>query len=155
MRIERFTQRAQEAIVAAQQLATEEGNPQLEAIHLLYSLVEQPDGVVPAVIERLGHEPGAVAERLRAEIGRLPKVQGETQLTLSDEARRILSDSHPLAERMHDEFVSTEHLLLAILEVAPRCAAAGILGELGIDQAWVLLALTAISGSQRVTCYNR
>ncbi len=155
MRTERFTQRAQEAIVAAQELATAEGNPQLEPLHLLYSLVEQPDGVVPAVLERLDQDPASVAQQLRDEIAKLPKVQGAyAQLTLGDEARKVLSDSHPLAQRMHDEFVSTEHLLLAILESAAGSSAGRLLIGRGVDQPSVLQALTAIRGSQRVTSEN-
>ena len=115
MRIERFTQKAQEAVLSAQQLAEGEGHGQLEALHLLYALVEQPDGVVSAVLERMGHDPAALAGRIRGELAKLPKVSGATQLTLSEDARRVLSDSHPLAERMRDEYVSTEHLLLTII----------------------------------------
>ena len=155
MRTERFTQRAQQAIVAAQQLATDEGNPQLEPVHLLYSLVEDPDGVVPAVLERLGHDPASVAQQLREEIARLPRVQGASaQLTLGEEARRVLSDSHLVSQRMHDEYVSTEHLLLAILESAPGSGAGRVLSGLGVDSPSVLQALTAIRGSQRVTSEN-
>ncbi|HJT64411.1 MAG TPA: Clp protease N-terminal domain-containing protein, partial [Candidatus Limnocylindria bacterium] len=76
MRTERFTQKATEAINAAQQLAEGEGHAQLEALHLLYALVEQPDGVVSAVMERMGHDPGAVAQRIREELAKLPKVSG-------------------------------------------------------------------------------
>ena len=118
MRTERFTTRANEAIAAAQQLAEGEGNPELTALHLLLSLVDQPDGVVPAAIERMGKDPAALADAVRAELAKLPKVSGGAQLTLGDDARRILSDAHLLAERMHDDYVSTEHLLLAIIEDA-------------------------------------
>ena len=155
MRIERFTQRAQQAILEAQQLAEAEGHPQLEAAHLLLTLAEQPDGVVPSVLERAGADPPAVAAKLRDELDRLPKVHGESaQLTLSNEARRILSDSHPIAERMHDEYVSTEHLLLAILEDAAGSSAQRILQQAGLTPASVLKALTTIRGSQRVTSEN-
>ena len=152
MRIERFTQRAQQAILEAQQLAEAEGHPQLEAAHLLLTLAEQPDGVVPSVLERAGADPAAVAARLREELERLPKVQGASaQLTLSNEARRVLSDSHPIAERMHDEYVSTEHLLLAILEDPAGSSAQRVLQQAGVTAASVLEALTTIRGSQRVT----
>src|SRR5947207_5924250 len=155
MRIERFTQRAQEAIAEAQQLAEGEGNPQLDPLHLLLVLSEQPDGVVPAVLERMGKDPAQVAEALRAELAKLPKVQGGgTQLTLSDEARRILSDSHLVAERMKDDYVSTEHLLLAILEDRRGSAAQRLLAARGVDPEAVLNALTEIRGSQRVTTPN-
>src|SRR6478609_2696827 len=92
VRIERFTQRAQEAITEAQQLAEAEGNPQLDVLHLMLVLTEQSDGVVPAVLERIGKDAAHFAQALRGELANLPKVQGSgTQLTLSDEARRALS----------------------------------------------------------------
>ncbi len=154
MRVDRFTQRAQEAIATAQELAEQGGNPQLEVAHLLLVLVDQPDGVVPAVLERLGAQPRQVAEELRAEIAKLPTVQGAAQLTLSDGARRVLSDAHPVAERMHDDYVSTEHLLIAMLEDRQPSAAAQILQRHGVTPASVLEALTQIRGSQRVTTPN-
>ncbi|MEX0631190.1 MAG: ATP-dependent chaperone ClpB [Chloroflexota bacterium] len=154
MRIERFTQKAQEAVLSAQQLAEGEGHGQMEALHLLYALVEQPDGVVPAVLERTGHDPGALATQIREELTKHPKISGTTQLTLSEDARRILADSHPLAERMRDEYVSTEHLLLTILATQPPSPATRILSANGIDEKAVLAALTEIRGSQRVTSEN-
>ena len=133
MRTDRFTQRATEAIVSAQQLAEGEGHPQLEVAHLLLVLAEQPDGVVPAVLNRIGVTPASVAEALRAELAKLPKVSGAAQqLQLSNEARRVLTDAHAVAERMRDEYVSTEHLLLAALE-AGDSTAARILREAGRD----------------------
>jgi ATP-dependent Clp protease ATP-binding subunit ClpB len=153
MRTERFTQKATEAINASQQLAEGEGHAQLEAMHLLYALVEQPDGVVPAVLERAGHDPATVAAAIRDELAKLPKVSG-AQLTLSEDARRILSDAHPLAERMRDEYVSTEHLLLTILEAEPPNPATRLLTAAGIGQKEILDALTQIRGSQRVTSEN-
>jgi ATP-dependent Clp protease ATP-binding subunit ClpB len=154
MRTDRFTQRATEAIVSAQQLAESEGHPQLEAAHLLLVLVEQPDGVVPAVLNRIGVAPGSVAEALRAQLAKLPKVSGAAQqLQLSNEARRVLTDAHAVAERMRDEYVSTEHLLIATLE-AGDTSAARVLRLAGVEPASVLEALTAIRGSQRVTSEN-
>ncbi|HET7684883.1 MAG TPA: ATP-dependent chaperone ClpB [Candidatus Limnocylindria bacterium] len=154
MRIERFTTRAREAIGEAQALAEREGHPQLEAAHLLLVLVEQPEGVVPAVLERMGIDPAAVGDALRAELAKLPKVEGAAaQLTLSNEARRVLSDAHPIAERMHDDYVSTEHLLLATLEAGGSGAAAA-LAAAGVTTDGVLAALTEIRGNQRVTTEN-
>jgi len=154
MRTERFTTRAQEAILAAQQVAEGEGNPELVATHLLLSLLDQPGGVVPTVLEQLGRARGGMATATRAELAKLPRVSGAGRLTLSGEASRILSDAHPLAERMHDEYVSTEHLLLAIIEDAAGNAAQQVLKANGIEAASVLQALTAIRGSQRVTSEN-
>jgi ATP-dependent Clp protease ATP-binding subunit ClpB len=154
MRTDRFTQRATEAIVSAQQLAEREGHPQLEVAHLLLVLTEQPDGVVPAVLGRIGAEASDVATGLRAELEKLPKVSGAAQqLQLSNEARRLLTDAHGVAERMHDEYVSTEHLLLAGLE-AGDSTGARIMIEAGVTPASVLEALTQIRGSQRVTSDN-
>ena len=154
MRTDRFTQRATEAIVSAQSLAESEGHAQLEVAHLLLVLVEQPDGVVPAVVNRIGVPPPAVAEALRAELAKLPKVTGATQqLQLSNEARRVLTDAHAVAERMRDEYVSTEHLLIATIE-AGDSSAARVLREAGVREESVLEALTAIRGSQRVTSEN-
>ena len=139
MRTDRFTTRAQEAIAAAQQLAEGEGHPELTATHLLLSLIDQPDGVVPAVLEKLGKDPAAIAAAAREQLAKLPKVQGgAAQLTLSNDARRVLSDAHPLAERMKDEYVSTEHLLLATIEDATGSDAKRLLAEQGVDGASVL-----------------
>ena len=155
MRTERFTTRAQEAIVAAQQLAEGEGHPELTNLHLLLSLVDQPDGVVPAALERMGVQPAVLAQQVREALGRLPKVSGGAQqLSLSNETRRVLSDAHPLAERMHDEYVSTEHLLLAIIEDATGSDAKRLLETAGVTGASALEALSSIRGSQRVTSEN-
>jgi ATP-dependent Clp protease ATP-binding subunit ClpB len=154
MRTDRFTQRATEAIISAQQLAEAEGHPQLEVAHLLLVLAEQPDGVVPAVLNRIGVSPASVADMLRTELAKLPKVSGAVQqLALSNEARRVLTDAHAVAERMRDEYVSTEHLLLAALE-AGDSTAARIMSDSGLTPASVLEALTQIRGSQRVTSEN-
>jgi ATP-dependent Clp protease ATP-binding subunit ClpB len=153
MRTDRFTQRATEAIVSAQQLAEQEGNPQLEVAHLLLPLVDQSDGVVPAVLERIGVAPASVAATLRAELAKLPKVSGASaQLTLGNEARTVLTDAHAVAERMRDEYVSTEHLLLAALD--GDSAAATALKQAGVEPQAVLEALSQIRGSQRVTSEN-
>src|SRR6266567_6531671 len=155
MRTERFTQRARDAINEAQKLAENSGHPELEVAHLLLVLTDQPDGVVPAVLERLGVDPAQVAARLREELAKLPQVQGAAaHLTLSDDARRTLSEAHPIAERMRDDYVSTEHLLLAILEDRTGSSAQRVLRAAGIDEAKVLNALTQVRGSQRVTSEN-
>ena len=105
---------------------------------------------------RLGAPPADVAAAgSRGRSGRLPTVTGGAQqLTLSNEARRVLSDAHPIAERMHDEYVSTEHLLLAILEDATGSEAKRLLSERGVTAASVLEALSSIRGNQRVTSEN-
>ena len=154
MRTDRFTQRTSEAIVSAQQLAEAEGHPQLEVAHLLLILTEQPDGVVPAVLNRIGVQTASVAGALRDDLAKLPKVSGATQqLQLSNEARQVLTDAHAVAERMRDEYVSTEHLLLAALE-AGDSSAARIMRQAGVEPESVTDALKRIRGSQRVTSEN-
>ncbi|MBA2263517.1 MAG: AAA family ATPase, partial [Chloroflexi bacterium] len=154
MRTDRFTQRATEAIVSAQQLAESEGHAQLEVAHILLVLAEQPDGVVPAVLNRIGVQPASVAQALRADLAKLPTVSGAAQqLRLSSEARRVLTDAHSVAQSMHDEYVSTEHLLLATLE-AGDSSAARVMREAGVEPASVTDALKQIRGSQRVTNEN-
>ncbi|HEY8179208.1 MAG TPA: Clp protease N-terminal domain-containing protein, partial [Candidatus Limnocylindria bacterium] len=155
MRTERFTTRTQEAILAAQQLAEGEGHPELTAAHLLLSLIDQPDGVVAAVLEKAGKEPAAIAEALRERLADLPRVSGEgAHLSLSNEARDVLTGAHAIAERLHDEYVSTEHLLLAIVEQASASDAAKVLAEHGVDSATIMEALSSIRGSHRVTSEN-
>jgi ATP-dependent Clp protease ATP-binding subunit ClpB len=154
MRTERFTAKTQEAILAAQQMAEGEGHPELTATHLLLSLIDQPDGVVPAVLERSGVDVPALATAAREVLGRLPRVSGDTQLSLSNEARRVLTEAHAIAERMHDEYVSTEHLLLAIIEDTTGSEARRLLADHGVDSASVMGALSGIRGSQRVTSEN-
>ena len=154
MRTDRFTQKATQAIIDAQQVAESEGHPQLEVAHLILVLAEQPDGVVPAVLSRIGVQPAQVAQAMRDELAKLPKVSGAAaQLQLSNEARRVLTDAHAIAQRMHDEYVSTEHLLIAALE-AGDSAAARALKAAGVEAASVLEALTQIRGNQRVTNEN-
>ncbi|HEX5578167.1 MAG TPA: Clp protease N-terminal domain-containing protein, partial [Candidatus Limnocylindria bacterium] len=154
MRTERFTTRTQEAILAAQQLAEGEGHPELTAAHLLLSLIDQPDGVVPAVLDKAGKDPAAIAQALRERLAHLPRVSGQgAQLSLSNEARNVLTGAHAIAERMQDDYVSTEHVLLAILEAAGSDAAR-VLTEQGVDSATIMEALSSIRGSQRVTSEN-
>ncbi|HEX6655996.1 MAG TPA: ATP-dependent chaperone ClpB [Candidatus Limnocylindria bacterium] len=154
MRTDRFTTKTQEAILAAQQMAQGEGHPELTATHLLLSLIDQPDGVVPAALERAGADVADVAAAAREVLGRLPRVSGDTQLGLSNEARRVLTEAHAIAERMRDEYVSTEHLLLAIIEDQGGSEAHRLLADRGLDSATVMDALTSIRGSQRVTSEN-
>jgi ATP-dependent Clp protease ATP-binding subunit ClpB len=155
MRTERFTTRTQEAILAAQQLAEGEGHPELTAAHLLLSLIDQPDGVVPAVLEKAGRDPAVLAEQLRERLSHLPRVSGEgAQLSLSNEARDVLTGAHAIAERLHDEYVSTEHLLLAIVEQVSGSEAGKVLAKHGMDSTTIMEALSGIRGSQRVTSEN-
>jgi ATP-dependent Clp protease ATP-binding subunit ClpB len=155
MRLDRYTQRAQEAILASQELANEYSHQQIEQEHLLLALLQQEDGVATEVLRQTGADPVGVASQLEQELGRRPKVYGTTggQPGLSGAASRVLQDAYIEANTMRDEFVSTEHMLLA-LAGDNGGGTARLLGRLGITRDRILSALTAIRGNQRVTSQN-
>src|SRR5690242_19048127 len=112
----RFTEKSQEALVAAQGLAERNGNSQVEPEHLLLALLEQSEGVVPQVLSKMNVAVGALAQQVRSELSRLPRVSGSNvQVSLSPRLRAVLVGAHDELAQFGDEFVSTEHLLLAIL----------------------------------------
>ena len=115
IRWDKFTVRAQEAVQRASQLASEHGNPELQPIHLLAALLEDKEGIVPPVLEKIGIGPQAVLSEVYSEIDKLPKVAGEaSQATLANETNKLLEQAFKEASNFKDEYVSTEHLLLAV-----------------------------------------
>jgi len=154
MRLDRFTQRGQEAIVASQELAQTYNHSQIEPEHLLLALLQQSDGVVPEVLTQVGAQPAALQTQLEADLARRPKAYGSNvQPGVSGQLSRALQDAYGEANAMRDDYISTEHLLLALLG-GNGGEAAKLLGRLGITRDRVLAALTAIRGSQRVTSQN-
>jgi len=154
MDLNKFTQKAQEAIVGAQSLAGEYSHNQIESEHLLLVLLRQSEGIVPQIIEQLGGQPAEMALALEGEIQRKHKVYGgATQVGLSRELSRALDEAQKIAQRMRDEYVSTEHLLLA-LTGSHGGEAARFLAAHGVTEDAVLRALTTVRGSQRVTSQN-
>ncbi len=154
MRLDKFTQRGQEAIVASQELAQTYNHSQIEPEHLLLALLQQTDGVVPEIISQVGADPQAIQSQLAAELARRPKAYGSNvQPGVSGQLSRVIQDAQGETAAMHDDYVSTEHLLLALLG-ANGGEAAKMLGRLGVTRDRVLAALTAIRGSQRVTSQN-
>ena len=153
MDLNRYTEKAQEAIFTAQRLTGEYNHGQIEPEHLLLALVRQADGVVPQVLAKMNIPPETVALATERALREKPKVYGATQVGLSRDLSRALEEAEKIAARMRDEFISTEHLLLALL--GPHGAgAARILSAHGVTEDAVLRALTAIRGSQRVTSQN-
>jgi ATP-dependent Clp protease ATP-binding subunit ClpB len=150
MNLARYTQKAQEALLAAQQLAERENHPELEPEHLLLALVEQQGGVVPEVLRKLGLDPAALARALRAELARRPQAYGGAQPMVSARLRAVAAQAEDEARRLTDDYVSTEHLLLAIA-AEERTAASRILRQHGATRERLLEALAAVRGSQRVT----
>ena len=154
MNLNKFTEKAQEAILNAQQLADAAGNPMLDPEHLLVTLCEQPDGVVPALLGKANLDPAAVASAARAEVNRFPRTQGGAQAMLSPRLRAIVDAARAEAARLKDEYVSTEHLLVAIASEPGRAPAARVLAQVGLTPDRILEVLAQVRGSQRVTDQN-
>jgi len=154
IRWDKLTLKAQEAMQRANDLASEHGNPELQPAHLLLALVEDREGIVPPILEKIGVSPEAVATQARQIVERLPKVSGggAIQAQLSDRTSRVLEGAFKEAERFKDEFVSTEHLLLAIAD--GKDEAAKLLTAQGATRDAILKALTTVRGTQKVTDQN-
>src|SRR5712692_8332107 len=150
MRFDKFTEKAQEALIAAQSLAKEQNHGQVEAEHLLLALLGQPDGIPAAALGRIGANVGALRGSVEQALARQPKVYGPEDPSVGPGLRRALETAQAEAQRLQDEFVSTEHLLLGI--AADRTTTAGrLLAQAGVDREKIYGALQAIRGGQRVT----
>ena len=140
--------------MSAQQLAERSGHPQIEPEHLLVTLAEQQDGVVPGLLRKLSVEPATVIEAARARLAKLPTTQGGAQPALSPRLNSLVNTATSEAERLKDEYVSTEHLLVALSAEGRAAPAAQVLEALGVSKDRIYEALTAVRGSQRVTDQN-
>jgi ATP-dependent Clp protease ATP-binding subunit ClpB len=149
MNLDRFTERAQEAVLDAQRAAIEFQHAYIEPAHLLYALLRQDQGVAPQVILRAGGDPRALTVEMETELRSLPKVGGDTSsVGLSRQGSEVLAAAEREAGAMKDEYVSTEHILLALAEALP------ILRRHNLGKDVLLKALAAVRGSQRVTSQN-
>jgi ATP-dependent Clp protease ATP-binding subunit ClpB len=155
IRWDKFTVKAQEAVQRANDLASEHGNPELLPLHLLAALMEDKEGIVLPVLEKLGVGPQTVLSEIYREIERLPKVSGEgaTQATMSPALNQLMERAFKQAANFKDEYVSTEHLLLAATQ-SKKDAAQEILARHGASHDAILKALTTVRGSQKVTDQN-
>jgi len=155
IRWEKFTVKAQEAVQRGNDLASEHGNPELVPLHLLAALLEDKEGIVQPVLEKIGIGPQATLNDTYREIERLPKVSGggAAQAAMSKAANELLERSFKEAANFKDEYVSTEHLLLAVTHLK-RDAAQEILARHGATYDAILKALTSVRGSQKVTDQN-
>ena len=155
MNLQRYTEKAQEAVLNARQIAEEHSHNQIDPIHLLLALTEQPDGLVPQMLSRMGVNTGALVQRLRQELDKLPKVYGAPgQVYLSSQLIDVARRAEQTATDMRDEYVSTEHLLLALADATDRSTAGRILRDMGVTTDKVLAVLAQIRGNQRVTDPN-
>jgi ATP-dependent Clp protease ATP-binding subunit ClpB len=149
---QKLTEKSQEAIIAAQQRARENGHSQIDVEHLAAALLEQQGGVVPSVFTALGVQPAQLSGALNTELERQPKVAGNVQVGASARLGRVLQGAQKEAESLGDEYVSTEHLLLAM--TADNGYTGQALKRLGITHERVLSALKDVRGNQRVTDAN-
>jgi ATP-dependent Clp protease ATP-binding subunit ClpB len=153
LRFDKMTVKAQEAVQESQEIAARSENQSIEPLHLLVALVEQKDGVVPPLLARLGIRPELLMQDVEREISRLPKVQGFGQHNMSRALNDVLERSFDEAEKFKDEYVSTEHLFLAIA-AADKDPAGKLLKKHGASHEAILQALAGVRGSQRVTSQN-
>jgi ATP-dependent Clp protease ATP-binding subunit ClpB len=153
LRFDKMTVKAQEALQQANEVAARHENQQIEPVHLLGALVSQADGVVPPLLARLGIRSEALTPEIEREIARLPKVQGFAQQHMGKPLNNVLERAFDEAERFKDEYVSTEHLFLA-LAGEQRDPAGELLKRQGATHEAILQALTGVRGSQRVTSQN-
>ena len=153
MNIEKYTKKNQQALTAAQSLAREYSHSALDPEHLLYALIRQEEGIVPAVLTRIGVDPAALGQEVDRLIKAKPRLGTATQPGLSAEAASVLDAAEALAADMKDDYISTEHVLLAL--VGPACpTVASLLKRYGAEYATILEALAGIRGNQRVTSDN-
>ena len=157
MDLNSFTQKSQEAISEAQNIAVRYQNQQIDVEHLVQALVDQ-DGLVSRLLERLDIEPKAFKQALEAELGKLPKVSGPGsqpgQVYVTQRLNSVLVKANDLAKKMQDDYVSVEHLFLVILEEPASTGIGRVNKQFRLDKDKVLSVLTEVRGNQRVTSAN-
>ncbi|MEG1060212.1 MAG: ATP-dependent chaperone ClpB [Oscillospiraceae bacterium] len=154
MNSQKYTQKSLEAIQDAQNTAIEFGNQMLEQQHLLLALLTQENGLIPQLLVKIGVNDDAVETEVRRMLGELPRVSGAAReadkIYVSADVDRMLVEAEKTAERMHDDYVSVEHLFLAMLSM-PCKAISELFGKFNINKDNVLAALATVRGNQRVT----
>ena len=153
IRFDKLTVKAQEALHAAQSHASEKGHPQVAPEHLLWALIQQKDGVVLPILQKLGVNLQTIARDLADAVTKLPKVSGQDQIYVSPALGRILEDAQKEADRFKDEYVSTEHLLIALSNAKDE-AVGRLLQSHGLTKDAILKVLVSIRGTQKVTDPN-
>jgi ATP-dependent Clp protease ATP-binding subunit ClpB len=152
-RFDKLTLKAQEAVQSAQEIAARHDHQQIEPLHLLAALVAQRDGIVPPLLSRLGVRPETLAGEIEAGFARLPKVTGVAHQQLSPASNKVLEGAFVEAEQFKDDYVSAEHILLAMATIR-KDEAAELLAKHGASREAILQALTTVRGSHRVTSQN-
>ncbi|HTJ39428.1 MAG TPA: ATP-dependent chaperone ClpB [Dactylosporangium sp.] len=158
MDLNRLTEKSQQALLEAQRLATRSGQPEVDGEHLLLALVDQPDGVATRLLSGCGVEIGVLRAELQADLNRRPSVTGPGappgQVSVTQRLARLLDAAEREAARLKDEYVSVEHLLLALVDEGSSTAAGRRLQSAGLNRERLLGELTNVRGAQRVSSSN-
>ena len=154
--LDKFTLKAQEVVLQAQNIAREFGHQQVEVEHLVKALLSDQEGIPLAILKKIGANVGLIIDRFDEEIRKLPKVSGAGalgSLYVSPQVNRVFNNAIKEMRQLKDEFISTEHLFLAMVD-DQNCAIAGMLKNEGIDKNSVYQVLKEIRGTQRVVDQN-
>ncbi len=151
MDLNKYTQSAQQAIIQSQQIARDQSHQIIEPAHILLALLQQPEGIAPAVITRISGDVNALINELKKDLDARPKITGAVgEVGLSSQAAEVLNAAERFAKGMTDEYTSTEHILLALTESVEGQR----LRKYGINKDSILKALVEVRGNQRVTSQN-
>ncbi|MDD5093022.1 MAG: ATP-dependent chaperone ClpB [Dehalococcoidia bacterium] len=154
MNLNKFTERAQEAILNSQKLAEDQHHTQMEVEHLLLALLNQAEGVAPQILSKLGMNIEEIKREIESELSNQPQAYGVTQVYMSQRLKQVFDHAEKEAERLKDDYVSTEHLLIAIADEPGKGASGRILKQRGVTKDSIYGVLTSIRGHQRVTDPN-
>ena len=156
MDLSKFTEKAQEAFQAALKAAIRGGQQQIDAEHLLFALLDQPKGLAPAVLSKAGVQPETVKAKVQAELDRLPKVSGQSgapdQYYLSGRLARVATKAEDEAKKNHDEYVSIDHLLLALASEGGNIGK--LFSDAGLTKERLNSALNEVRGARKVNSQN-
>lgn len=145
MNLNQFTTKSAEAIQGAMQLAGKLSHPALQPLHLLVVLLEQKDGLIPSLLQKLEESPQSISQQAKEELSKLPTVAGPTQAYISVELKKVLDTAQTEAGKLRDEYISTEHLFLGLLLDKQ------VKKLVGVDKKQILKTLSELRGGQRVT----
>lgn len=155
MRLDKFTQKGQDAVLEAQSMAETYNHPAVEPEHLLMTLLVQAGGVVPAILKRIGSDPTLLTQGIEQILNGMPRATGSSvTVGLSRDLSNLLKEAQAIAKSMKDDYTSTEHILMAMAEPKAPKRVRELLARHGIDYNSILQALAGVRGSQRVTSQN-
>ena len=152
MNLNKLTLKSQEALQQAQELAANSDHATIEPAHVLSTMLNDSEGIIPPIMNKLGANLGFLKQKLQDSIEGLPKVSGAAGASMSNDMQRVLQDAFKQATNLKDEYVSTEHLLLAM--ASSRSKAGEMLKDVGVTKDGILKVLTEIRGDKRVTQQN-